>query len=137
MPETSGADFRTMPVWLRGHDKVDATDDWLLPETDECPTCKGAPLALTLEHGRLSGADFRGKIVAQCSRCSKEWALKGWGGRPDEAPERVEQPTCRCGHRYFYVMGCSRFDDDDFYDESICWGQCAKCGCFRIIARSD
>lgn len=139
MPETPHDNPSAMVAWLRGHEEIDATDDYLWFGTDECPTCKRVPLAITLQHCRYtsSGSDLQGKIVAQCSRCSKEWVLQDWRRGPDEMPQRVEQPTCRCGHRYFYVMACNRFEEDGFPDESICWGQCAKCGRCQIIARSD
>jgi len=106
-----------------------------------CPTCGVVPLALTIEHhtGSRKG-NFRGLIWARCSACGDTVRIFSFTGKHRQ-PAREEKPVCPCGHEYFLVGECERFEGDDrmpgFFDEGVVVGKCSQCGRKRTFVHTD
>ncbi len=106
-----------------------------------CPTCGVVPLALTIEHhtGSRKGR-FRGEIGALCSACGATVRIFSFTGE-HRRPAREEKPVCRCGHEYFFVGECERFEREEgafgFFDEGVVVGKCSQCGRKRAFVHTD
>ena len=106
-----------------------------------CAACGVAPLRLTVEHHTGSRrTNFRGQIMAQCSRCGESQRIYSFTGA-HRKPERQETPHCPCGNDAFYVAECERIERDEgmpgFADEGVVVGQCAACGRHIGIIETD
>jgi len=98
----------------------------------KCRDCGVVPLALRIEHHTGSQQrDFKGAIVARCSKCGREERIFRFTGEHRDFV-REERPACECGNTVFIVAMLERFEGDQglpgFFDEGVIVGECSRCG---------